>query len=169
MQRHEIRPEILANLKPEEIKPLIKPAGLQEIRSKRIIAIAKTVLYKFNGDLDPVLKLPLLKARNTLLNLDGVGPKTADILLNFMEGKPVMPIDTNIFRVINKLKFVRGRHYEKTRLILEKLIPSEKLKEMHLLLIKFGREICKPRNPKCFICPLYTLCDYPKTNDTITQ
>lgn len=168
-RRYEIKPEILANLKPEEIKPLIKYAGLQEIRSKRIIAIAKTILYKFNGDLDHVLNLPLRKARDTLLHLDGVGPKTADILLNFMGGKPVMPIDTNIFRVINKLTFVTGRHYEKTRLTLEKLIPSEKLKEMHLLLIKFGREICTSRNPKCFTCPLHALCGYPKTNDAITQ
>jgi len=109
-----------------------------------------------------VIKLPLLKARQTLLSLDGVGPKTADILLNFMGGRAIMSIDTNIFRVINRLNFVKGRTYEKTRLILEKLIPSEKLKDMHLLLIEFGKIICKPRNPLCSTCPLDTICTYPK-------
>jgi endonuclease-3 len=72
-----------------------------------------------------------------------------------------MPIDTNIFRVINRLTFVKWRTYEKTRLILEKLIPSEKLKDTHLLLIKFGRKICKPRNPLCSTCPLDAICTYP--------
>ena len=78
-QSYEIKPDVLANLKPEEIKPLIKYAGLQDIRSKRIIAISKMVLHKFGGDLNHILKLPLLKARHTLLSLDGVGPKTADL------------------------------------------------------------------------------------------
>jgi endonuclease-3 len=169
MKSYEIKPVVLANLRPEEIRPLIKYAGLQDIRSKRIIAISKTILHKFSGDLNPVLKLPLLKARHILLSLDGVGPKTADILLNFLGGRAVMPIDTNIFRVINRLNFVKGRNYEKTRLTLETLIPSEKLKEMHFLLIQFGRKICKPRNPTCSTCPLNSLCDYPKTRDMVTQ
>lgn len=168
MQSYEIKPAVLANLKPEEIRSLIKYAGLQDVRSKRIIAISKTVPHKFSGDLNPVLKLPLLKARHTLLSLDGVGPKTADILLNFFGGRAVMPIDTNIFRVINRLNFVKGRTYEKTRLTLEKLIPSEKLQEMHILLIQFGRKICKPRNPTCSTCPLNSICDYPKTRDDVT-
>jgi endonuclease-3 len=66
LQRYEIQPTVLAHLKPEEIKPLIKSVGLQELRSRRIIAISKTVLHKFNGDLNHVLKLPLL------LSLDGI-------------------------------------------------------------------------------------------------
>lgn len=167
MKNYEIKPDVLANLKPEEIRPLIKSAGLQNIKSKRIIAISKTVLYKFSGNLNTVLKLPLQKARHTLLSLDGVGPKTADILLNFIGERAVMPIDTNIFRVINRLNFIKGRNYEKTRLTLEKLIPSEKLQEMHLLLIQFGRKICKPRNPTCLTCPLKSICDYPKTRDDV--
>ena len=168
-QSYEVKPDVLANLKPEEIRPLIKSAGLQDIKSKRIIAISKTVLHKFSGDLNHVLKLPLLKARHTLLSLDGVGPKTADILLSFLGGKAVMPIDTNIFRVINRLNFVKGRNYEKSRLTLEKLIPSEKLREMHLLLFEFGRKVCKPRTPMCSTCPLNYLCDYPKTRDAVTR
>ena len=162
---YEIKPEVLAHLKPEEIQPLIKYAGLHEIRSKRIIALSKTILERYKGDLNHVLSLPLKEARSTLLRLDGVGPKTADILLNFLGGKAVMPIDTNIFRVVNRLNFVKGRNYEKTRAVLERLIPPKKRQTMHFLLIQFGRTICKPRNPKCSMCPLKSLCDYPNMRE----
>jgi endonuclease III len=94
------------------------------------------------------------------MSLVGVGPKTADILLNFSGGMAIMPIDTNIFRIVNRINFVQGRDYEKTRVVLEKLIPPNKLRGMHLLLIKLGREICKSRNPLCTICPVNILCEY---------
>lgn len=161
-RRFEIKPEVLAELKPEEIKPFIKYAGLYEVRSKRIVAISKTILQRFNGDLTNVLKLPLQDARHILMSLEGVGPKTADILLNFLGGRDVMPIDTNIFRVANRLGLVEGRDYERTRAVLERLIPDRKFQETHFLLIKFGREICKPRKPLCTICPIIAFCDYSK-------
>jgi endonuclease-3 len=162
MQRFEVKPKVLAELKPEEIKPFIKCAGLYEVRSRRIVVISKEVLQRFNGNLDDVLKLPLPEARRTLMSLGGVGPKTADILLNFLGDKAVMPIDTNIFRVVNRIGLVKGRNYERTRAVLEKLIPPEKLREMHLLLIKLGREICRPRKPVCTICPINGLCDFDR-------
>jgi endonuclease-3 len=166
---YEITPAVLATLKPADIKPLIKYAGLQDVRSKRIIAISKIILQKFDGDLDHVLSLPLQKARATLLSLDGVGPKTVDILLNFLGGRAVMPIDTNIFRIMNRLNFVKGRNYEKTQSVLERLIPCDKLQKMHFMLIQFGRKICKPRKPECSICPLASLCPHPNTRDEITS
>ncbi len=82
--------------------------------------------------------------------------------------RAVMPIDTNIFRVVNRIGFMKGRDYEKTRMVLERLIPSKKLRGMHLLLIRFGREICKSRKPLCTICPINALCDYPEKGE-ITQ
>jgi len=160
MQRFEIKPEVLAKLDPEEIKPLIKSAGLYEVRSKRIVAISKAILERFNGDLNNVLGLPLPEARRILMSLIGVGPKTADIILNFSGGRAVMPIDTNIFRIVNRIGFVEGRDYEKTRTVLERLIPSKKMQMMHLLLIRLGRELCKPRKPRCTICPVNIFCDY---------
>jgi len=96
------------------------------------------------------------------MSLEGVGPKTADILLNFLGGRDIMPIDTNIFRVVNRLGLVEGRDYERTRAALERLIPDRKFQETHFLLIKFGREICKPRKPLCTVCPIIAFCDYSK-------
>lgn len=160
--KYDVRPQVLANLKPDEIKPHIEVAGLYEIRSRRIINVAKAVLEQFKGNLDNVLRLPTEEARNELLQLKGIGPKTADILLAFRGKRPIMPVDTNIFRVSERIGLVRGRNYERTRAALEELIPEHKMGEMHFTLIRHGREICKPRRPRCPICPINTLCGYPE-------
>ena len=158
-ERYAVKPEVLARLDPEDIKPHIRYAGLHEVRSRRIVEVSKTVLERFNGDLDSVLRLPLEEARETLMSLDGVGYKTADIILCFVGGRAIMPIDTNIFRVVNKIGLAKGRNYERIRMVLEKLIPPEKVATMHFLLIKFGREICKSRRPQHEVCPISKLCD----------
>jgi len=155
----DIRSEVLARLKPAEIQPAIELAGLSTIKSHRIVEVSKEVLKRFDGDLSRVFRLSFDDARGALLDIKGIGPKTADVLLSF-GGYPVMPVDTNIFRVVNRIGFVKGSNYERTRGTLEKLIPSGKRGDMHLYFIRLGREICKPRNPLCQTCPLNVLCDY---------
>jgi len=159
---YEVKPRVLARLRPEELKPHIEVAGLHEVRSRRIIEVSREVLERFGGNLDSVLQLPLEEARKALMSLDGVGPKTADILLAFRGRRPVMPVDTNIFRVSERIGLVKGRNYERTRAALEELISEGKIGEMHFALIRLGREICKPRSPLCPICPINALCDYPE-------
>ena len=159
-KRFDIKPEVLANLKPEDIKPIIITAGLSNIKSRRIIFASKEVLKRFSGDLSEVFKFPIIKAREALMDIKGIGPKTADIVLSFVGGFPVMPVDTNIFRVVERLGFTQGRNYERTRKTLELLIPQKKLRETHSYLIQFGRNICKPRKPLCRMCPINSLCDY---------
>ena len=155
-----ITPRGLAELEPERLKPVIEVAGLANIRSRRIVEVSKTVLEQFGGDLNPVLALPLEEARKNLMSIPGIGPKTADVVLLFAGNRNVMPVDTNIFRVVDRIGFAKGRNYERTRLTLERLIPTEKLLRMHILLIRLGREICKPRRPLCQTCPINGLCDY---------
>ena len=162
-EHYSVKPEILSKLDPNDLKPLIRVAGLHKVRSNRIIEISKIILKRFHGSLESVLELPLHEARRTLLSLHGVGFKTADILLCFVGGVAIMPIDTNIFRVVNRIGFVEGRNYERVRSVLEKLIPPEKIPKMHLLLIKHGREICKPRQPNHKTCPINNFCDFIKT------
>ncbi|MDQ1279805.1 MAG: endonuclease [Thermoproteota archaeon] len=162
-ERFKINPEIIADLSPEDILPLINSGGLGDIKSKRIVHVAKIILEKFGGDLSPILALPLDDAREILMSIKGIGPKTADVVLSFAGKKSVIPVDTNIFRVTNRIGLVEGRNYERTRRALEECIPLEKTQEMHLLLIQLGREICKPRNPKCSACPINSFCDYAKS------
>ncbi|MCW4038116.1 MAG: endonuclease III [Candidatus Bathyarchaeota archaeon] len=158
---YDVTPHVLAHLQPSDLKPHIEVAGLYEIRSRRIIALSKTVIERFGGDLDAILRRPTDEARQVLMGLKGVGPKTADILLAFRGNRPIMPVDTNIFRVSGRIGLVAGRHYERTRGALEEVIPEKKLGEMHFTLIQLGRDICKPRRPLCPLCPIASLCAYP--------
>ena len=160
METVEVKPEVLSRLKSEDIKSTIRSAGLSNIKSRRIIEVSKEVLARFNGDLSEVFLLSLKDAREALMVIKGIGPKTADVLLSFVGGYPVMPVDTNIFRVVDRLGFAKGRNYERTRSALERLISSERLKNAHVNLIHLGREKCKPRKPQCQTCPVNTLCDY---------
>jgi endonuclease-3 len=156
--RYALIPEVLAELRPGDIKPLIRCAGLHEIRSRRIIEVSKAVIERYDGDLGSVLDNPPDDARSQLLDIKGVGYKTADILLCFVGKRNVMPIDTNIFRVVNRLGFAEGRRYERVRRTLESLIPPKKIARMHLLLIQLGRNVCKPRRALHQICPVKQCC-----------
>ena len=158
---YDVTPHVLARLQPSDLKPHIEIAGLYEVRSRRIIALSKTVIERFEGDLDIILRRPMDEARQELMDLKGVGPKTADSLLAFKGNRPIMPVDTNIFRVSGRIGLVEGRNYERTRAALEEVIPEKKLGEMHFALIKLGRDICKPRRPLCPLCPITSLCTYP--------
>lgn len=158
---YDVTPHVLARLQPSDLKPHIEIAGLYEVRSRRIIALSKTVIERFEGDLDIILRRPMDEARQELMDLKGVGPKTADILLAFKGNRPIMPVDTNIFRVSGRIGLVEGRNYERTRAVLEEVIPEKKLGEMHFALIKLGQDICKPRRPLCPLCPITSLCTYP--------
>ena len=159
--QYAITPDVLASLSPKDIQPYIKIAGLYRIRSQRIIDVSKILLERFQGDVWNILHLPVKIAREQLLEIPGVGPKTADILLAFVTHQPTMPVDTNIFRVALRIGIVNGRNYQRTQRALEELIPNNKMQTMHLLLIQHGRAICKPRTPLCQQCPIDEFCEYP--------
>jgi len=145
-----------------KLKELIRPAGLYNVKSKRLKKLAKIMVEKYEGSLDSILRKPLGEAREELLSLEGVGPKTADIILAFKSGLPVVPVDTHIFRVSKRVGIASPKaDYERVRSVLEGGIPPEKRQIAHLLLIQFGREICRARNPECHNCPIYDLCDNP--------
>jgi len=155
-----ITPQNLSKVQPEMLRPSIEVAGLSHVKSVRIVEVSREVVDRFGGNLAQVFSLPLNEAREKLMEIRGIGPKTADVLLAFSGGYEVMPVDTNIFRVVERLGFAQGRNYERTRLILERLIPSPRLRRMHLVLITLGRKVCKARRPLCSGCPVVSLCRY---------
>jgi endonuclease-3 len=104
------------------------------------------------------------------MEMPGVGPKTADILLAFVARNPVIPVDTHIARVTKRLGIAPpNANYEKTRTSLESLIPPKDRVRLHLSVIAFGREICKAPRPRCGICPVNKRCPssivYNESND----
>ncbi|MFP4116233.1 MAG: endonuclease III domain-containing protein [Candidatus Aenigmatarchaeota archaeon] len=149
-----------------EIADAISVAGLQNTKAERI----KKALEKIEGEngelsLEFLEDMELDEARDWLLELPGIGPKSAAVILNFSFGKEAFPVDTHVLRVSKRLGLVpEGTSREKAHELLEDMVPGERMHEFHINLIRHGRKICKARNPACEICTLSELCDYYEEN-----
>ncbi len=164
--RFSVTPQALAEASVEEIENAIRVGGLYRNKSRVIKAISRVILDQFNGSLDFIYSLPLEKARRILLNIPGVGPKTADVVLLFCAGRPTIPVDTHVNRVSKRLGLTPPKaDYEGVRRALETLYSPEDYLPVHLLLISLGRKYCKARKPLCRLCPVNTLCPSKRIED----
>jgi len=142
----------------ESIAEAIRPAGLQMEKARRLREAARFVAG-IGGSLKPILDLPLNEARARLMEIKGIGRKTADVILLFYGGKPVIPVDTHVRRVSARLGLTnRGAGYEEIRGRLESLYKPEDYMDVHLLLIALGRSFCRSRKPRCSLCPANDIC-----------
>jgi len=141
-----------------ELEDALRVAGLYRVKARRIKEIAER-LRSWGVSLDDVLSMPFSDARAKLMELPAVGRKTADVMLAFKSRAPVIPIDTHIERVAKRLGLVdEEADYEEVKLALESFVPPHERALFHLALIKFGREVCRARNPSCSQCPLSAYC-----------
>jgi len=158
-KRYKINPRTLAKARIRDLTPCIMQAGLYRSKAPRIKAVSRIIQDQYGGRLTPILNRPYEQAKEELMTLPGVGPKTADILLAFVAKNPVIPVDTHIARVTKRLGIAKANaNYEQVRLPLEALIPSRKRIPLHLSIISFGRAICRAPRPRCAICPVNKLC-----------
>jgi endonuclease-3 len=112
-------------------------------------------------DLNFLRRMPVDAAQRWLMQIRGVGPKTASIVLLFTFDQPLFPVDTHIFRVTKRLGWIPAHTTaEKAHPILAALIPPRLYYRLHLNLIQHGRQICHARKPRCEICPLTDVCLY---------
>lgn len=151
----------------EDVVDAIRSGGLANRKAPRIQAVINTVVER-RGDTDLrfLAGLPLAEAQEWLTSMHGVGPKTAACVLLFSLGRPAMPVDTHVHRVMLRLGVVPPRTSpENTERILEALIGPEpqRVYAVHVETISHGRQICKALRPKCDICPLRELCDYAES------
>jgi endonuclease-3 len=158
-QHYKINPRTLARARVGTMIPYIKQAGLYRSKAPRIIETSRIIDERYGGKLTKVLNQPYEQAKQELMTLPGVGPKTADILLAFVAKNPVIPVDTHIARVTKRLGIARSKaNYEEIRTSLEALIPARDRVRVHLSMIEFGRAICKAPRPRCSICPVTKSC-----------
>jgi len=92
------------------------------------------------------------------LSIKGIGPKTANIVLNFAFDKPTLPIDTHCHRIPNRLGWVETKTPEQTEKELEKILPKQYWFEFNGIFVLFGRTICQPISPWCSKCPVNKYC-----------
>jgi len=154
-----VKPEVLAEASLEELKEAIKPAGLQAQKAKTIKRVSSIIVNRYGGKLDKILEKPFFEARNELISIPGIGPKTADVLLLFSLGSPTIPVDTHVMRVSKRIGLApKSGGYEAVRESLMSVFKPQDYLKVHLLLIKLGRTYCKSRKPLCSECPIRTLC-----------
>ena len=159
------RIEDVAEANVKEIEEVIKPAGLYKVRARRIKNIARDLIEKYDGNLNKILDLPRDEAKKKLIAIEGIGPKTADVLLMAIKGEHVLPVDVHIFRIMRRLGIADEKDdYESLREKLESEIPPAQRTKTHLILIEFGRRICRARNPKCEECPIKGYCKVGKND-----
>ncbi|HTP11079.1 MAG TPA: endonuclease III [Anaerolineae bacterium] len=140
----------------------IKSAGLANQKGPRIQQVLRRITAE-RGELDLnfLRDLPTDEAKAWLTSLDGVGPKTASIVLLFALGKPAFPVDTHIHRVTGRLGLIPPKtSADKAHDILAELVPPEWYHSFHLNVIEHGRRVCKAQRPLCAKCVLQKYCDY---------
>ena len=145
-------PKEMLDLGEKNLKKFIKTIGLYNSKAKNIILLSKQIIEKYNS------KIP--EEFDKLVSLPGVGNKTASVYQNAILKLPRIAVDTHVFRVSNRLGFVRTKTADQTQLQLEKIIPKKWKTNAHHLLIFHGRRVCKSQNPSCDQCLLNKWCSY---------
>jgi endonuclease III len=145
-----------------EVVDSIRVAGLANQKGPRIQQVLRQITSERGGlDLSFLKDLPLEEARSWLTRFNGVGPKTAAIVLCFSLGRPAFPVDTHVYRVTGRIGLRPEKmSVEEAHPHLEALFPPETYYAAHLNIIRLGREICHARKPDCAACPICLLCDF---------
>jgi endonuclease-3 len=125
------------------------------MKAKSIKALSQVLVEEYNS------RVP--KTMEELVELPGVGRKTANIILSYAYGKAEgIAVDTHVFRVVNRIGFVAEKTPEKTEFALLKIIPKQYWLDFNRLFVDHGRNLCSARKPKCEECVIRTFCDYFK-------
>jgi endonuclease-3 len=154
--------EAVRDADPKEVIEAIRPAGLANQKGPRIQEALRFVTAE-QGELslDFLADWPVDRAKEWLASMNGVGPKTAAIVLLFSLGRPAFPVDTHVHRVTRRLGLIGPKvSREKAHDELEQLVDAKDYYAFHLNLIHHGREVCTSRKPHCEECFLSDLCDY---------
>jgi endonuclease-3 len=146
-------PERMIALGLGRLKRHIRTIGLYNNKAKSIMATARALVAEHGG------RVP--RTREALEALPGVGRKTASVILNVAFGEPTIAVDTHIFRVANRTRLATGRTPLEIERKLLRHTPAAYRRHAHHWLILHGRYICVARAPKCKICIINDLCEYP--------
>jgi endonuclease-3 len=150
----------------DELADAIRSGGLGNIKAPRIQEVLRRISDEREElSLDFLLTTPLEEAKTWLAGFKGVGPKTAACVLMFACGMPVLPVDTHVYRVSQRIGLIDPRtNAEKAHTELEALVEPGKRYSFHIYMISYGRDICHAQNPSCEKCVVSQWCNfYAKT------
>jgi len=147
-------PQKLAKAKVKDVEKMIKSVGFYHVKSRRIIEVANIILSKYHGkvpaDIDKLVEIP------------GVGRKTANCVLVYAFEKPAIPVDTHVHRISNRLGLVNTKTPEETEMELREKVPKKYWLPINNTFVMYGQNICKPISPICSVCKIRNSCNYFK-------
>ena len=150
-------PKELANAKIKDVEKIIRSIGFFHVKSKRIVEVAKIIHKKYKD------KVP--EDLDTLVQLPGVGRKTANCVLVYAFEKPAIPVDIHVHRISNRLGLVDTKNPEETEQELMSKIDKKYWIDINDTFVMYGQNICKPISPMCDVCKIKKSCKYYKTKN----
>lgn len=147
----------LAKARLTDVEKIIKSIGFYHVKAKRIIEVAKIIDSKYRGKVPDNIE--------KLVELPGVGRKTANCVLVYAFDKPAIPVDIHVHRISNRLGLVETKTPEETEFELMKKIPKKFWLEINDTFVMYGQNICKPISPMCNVCKIKNLCKHYKTRN----
>lgn len=142
-----------------EMEMDIRPTGFYHNKARNVISAAKLVVERFDGDVPDTLE--------ELIKIPGVGRKTANVILGNIYNVPSIVVDTHVKRISKRLGLTKEDDPFKIEMDLMKALPREHWILYNVQIIRFGREICMARTPKCDLCFLNNICKSPDKRLTL--
>lgn len=143
-------PEKISKIPLKKLEGIIYSTGHYHKKAMTLKYGSKELIERFNS------KVP--ENKEDLMSIKGIGPKTANIVLNFAFNQPYIPVDIHCHRIPNRLGWVRTKTAEKTEQELIRILPKQYWFEFNGIFVLFGRTICTPVSPRCSICPIRRYC-----------
>ncbi|MDE1766111.1 MAG: endonuclease III [Thaumarchaeota archaeon] len=144
----------LSRAKISDVEKIIKSTGFYHVKARRIIEVSSIIDSRYSGKVPQTL--------DKLIELPGVGRKTANCVLVYAFDKPAIPVDTHVHRISNRLGLVQTKTPEDTEAELMKKIPKEHWIRINDTFVMYGQNICKPISPMCTVCQIKRECNYYK-------
>lgn len=148
-------PDELAKADIEEVKAIIHSIGFYNVKAKRIKEVSQLIVERFSGEVPSDIR--------KLLELPGVGRKTANCVLVYGFNKAAIPVDIHVHRISNRLGLVNTKSPEKTEIELSRILDKKYWLKVNDTFVMYGQNICLPIKPNCNLCKLREVCKFYHT------
>jgi endonuclease-3 len=143
-------PQAMVKLTAKKIEKLIYPVGFYKTKARQILAMCRTIIDHHSGKVPDEI--------DELLKFNGVGRKTANLVVTLGYNKPGICVDTHVHRISNRWGYIKTATPDKTEIALRAKLPKQYWIEYNNLLVNFGQHLCRPISPMCSNCPVKKYC-----------
>ena len=145
-------PQEMMNISEDDLANAIYPVGFYKNKAKQIIELSKTIVEKLNGKVPDTIE--------NLTKFNGVGRKTANLVLAKGFGIPAICVDVHVHRIFNRIGYVTTKTPDETEFALREKLPQKYWLDINTLMVTHGQNVCKPTKPKCEECPIREYCKF---------